>query len=84
MKFVDKILNKIDEESVIKLYKDGLNSKEIQNELNISENWIKDVVSDYERLNGEYVSEDSNMAEFLAEDIDEQIKTDWVEENRPY
>ena len=56
--FVDRIFEASLKEKVVKLHNDRMTSKQIQDELNISEDWIKEVCAEYdEQLRVENTSE---------------------------
>ena len=47
--FTDKMLEKIERNKIIKMFTEGYSSLRIAKELNISEDWVDEVVKDYEQ-----------------------------------
>jgi transposase-like protein len=46
--FIDKILEKILREKITQMYANRMSPKQIQEEMNISEDWIKEVIKEYD------------------------------------
>lgn len=47
-RFIDNLLQKIDKQEIIRFFNDGASAKEIANEMNISQDWVDEVIGEYE------------------------------------
>ena len=65
--FINRILEKIERQNIIHLFKQGINEKEIASDLNISQRYVEKIIDKYQAKYGELVREDSNVAEYILE-----------------
>jgi intein-encoded DNA endonuclease-like protein len=72
--YMDKLLYRIDKEEVIKRFKTCLNPTQVAKDMNCSEDWVKDVVAEYE------FEQEQELA-YLTREAEYENQVDWAEEH---
>jgi predicted DNA-binding protein YlxM (UPF0122 family) len=80
MNFIDNLLQNYDKEKVVDLFHQDMSSKEISEKLNMSEDWVKDVIAEENKSRTEFEQElnDEALEEQMELQKNEHLE-DWAE-----